>query len=233
MVSFLANEEVFEERPIGGRPFGTAGVKSAGDFVYLMRWVNGADLSDTWSAQVGFSGLYGPNATGPDGQTWIYGTDWVLKWRPLVSNNGWPFVRIEGEVMARSYQADSFFGCAEPVPDGEDCEEVLDLGSTTLSDWGTYVQALWGFRRPWAAGLRYEYAGGSGESVGPYDGREGDPFRDDRHRLSPLLVFYPSEFSRIRLQYNYDRADFSSQSANHTVWLGLEFGLGPHAAHSF
>jgi hypothetical protein len=46
-------------------------------------------------------------------------------------------------------------------------------------------------------------------------------------------VFYPSEFSRIRLQYNYDRAEFSSQGTNHTVWLGLEFGLGPHAAHGF
>ncbi|HEX2483909.1 MAG TPA: hypothetical protein VHQ66_01325, partial [Myxococcota bacterium] len=89
------------------------------------------------------------------------------------------------------------------------------------------------FRRPWAAGLRYEYASGSGESVGPYDGRENDPFRDDRHRVSPLLVFYPSEFSRIRLQYDYDRAQFSSQSSNHTVWLGLEFGIGPHAAHAF
>jgi hypothetical protein len=233
MVSFLANDEVFEERPIGGRPFGTEGLHDAGDLVYLMRWVNGGDLTDTWSAQVGVSGLYGANATGPDGETWIYGADWVLKWQPLISDRGWPFVRIEGEVMARSYRADSFSGCAEDVEDGEGCEDALALGSETLRDWGTWAQVLWGFRRPWAAGLRYEVAGGSGESVGPYDGRGGDPFRDDRHRLSPLLVFYPSEYSRIRLQYNYDRADFSAQSSNHTVWLGLEFGLGPHAAHAF
>ena len=98
MVSFLANEEVFEERPIGGRPFGTEGLHDAGDLVYLVRWVNGGDLSDTWSAQVGASAVYGPNATGPDGHTWIYGADWVAKWRPLVSDHGWPFVRIEGEV---------------------------------------------------------------------------------------------------------------------------------------
>jgi hypothetical protein len=233
MTSFLASDEVFEERPIGGRPFASDGTRKAGDFTYLMRWVNGGDLSDTWSAQVGLSGLYGPNASGDGGQTWIYGADWVLKWRPLVSDRGWPFVTIEGEVMARSYRADSFFGCAEEVEDGESCEDVLALGSETLRDWGTYAQVLWGFRRPWAAGLRYEYAGGSGESIGVYDGRQNDPFRDDRHRLSPLLVFYPSEFTRIRLQYNYDRAEFSSESSNHTVWLGLEFGLGPHAGHAF
>ena len=73
----------------------------------------------------------------------------------------------------------------------------------------------------------------SGASVGPYDGRSADPFRDDRQRIAPLLEYYPSEFSRFRLQYNYDRAQFSNERANHTVWLGLEFGIGPHAAHAF
>jgi hypothetical protein len=230
MTSFLANDEVFEERPIGGRPFGRDGFRDLGDLLYLVRWVNGGDLTDTWSAQVGVSFLNGPNATGPGGTTRIYGIDGVAKWKPLVSDHGWPFVKIEGELMKRDYRADSFFGCA----DGEaECEEPLALGGDTLRDWGGYAQILWGFRRPWAAGLRYEYASGSGRSVGPYDGRGADPFRDDRQRIAPLLVYYPSEFSRLRLQYNYDRSDFTEERANHTVWLGLEFGLGPHAAHGF
>ncbi len=230
MVSFNANDEVFEERPIGGRPFASDGTRGVADLVYLARWVNGGDLSDTWSTQVGVSYLHGPNATGPDGRTQIYGLDGVLKWRPLVSDHGWPFVKIEGEVLRRSYRADSFFGCEG---DEEECEEPLALSGKTLHDWGGYVQALWGFRRPWAAGLRYEYATGSGASVGIYDGRDADPFRDTRHRIAPLLAFYPSEFSRLRLQYNYDRSDFTEDGSNHTVWLGLEFGIGPHAAHSF
>jgi len=233
MTSFLASEEVFEERPVGGRPFASAGTRDANDFVYLARWVNGGDLSDTWSTQVGGSFLYGPNATGADGRTLIYGLDGVLKWRPLVSDRGWPFVKLEGEILYRDYRADSFLGCAEAPAEGQACGDVLALGSRTLRDFGGYLQALWGFRRPWAAGIRYEYASGSGASVGIYDGRSGDPYRDDRHRIAPLLVYYPSEFARLRLQYDYDRADFSEQGANHTVWLGLEFGLGPHAAHSF
>ena len=229
MTSFLANDEVFEERPIGGRPFGRDGMRDLGDLLYLLRWVNGGDLSDTWSTQVGVSFLSGPNATGPDGTTRIYGVDGVLKWKPLVSDHGWPFVKIEGELMKRDYHADSFFGCAGDEP----CSEPLALGSKTLRDWGGYAQILWGFRRPWAAGLRYEYASGSGASVGPYAGRSADPYRDDRRRIAPLLVYYPSEFARLRLQYDYDRSDFTEQRANHTVWLGLEFGLGPHAAHGF
>jgi hypothetical protein len=230
LVSFDASEEVFEERPIGGRPFASAGTRGVGDLVYLARWVNGGDLSDTWSTQVGVSYLHGPNATGADGRTQIYGIDGVLKWRPLVSDSGWPFVKLEGELLRRAYRADSFFGCEDGA--GE-CEEPLALSSTTLRDWGGYVQALWGFRRPWAAGLRYEYASGTGASVGVYEGRDADPFRDTRHRIAPLLVFYPSEFSRLRLQYNYDRAEFSQEHSNHTVWLGLEFGIGSHAAHAF
>ena len=230
MTSFLANDEVFEERPIGGRPFTDESLRDLGDLLYLVRWVNGGDLSDTWSAQVGVSFLNGPNATGTDGTTRIYGIDGVAKWKPLVSDHGWPFVKIEGELMKRDYHADSFFGC----PGGaSECEDPLALGSQTLRDWGGYALLLWGFRRPFAAGLRYEYASGSGESVGPYDGRSADPFRDNRQRIAPLLVYYPSEFSRLRLQYNYDRAEFTDARANHTVWLGLEFGLGPHAAHGF
>jgi hypothetical protein len=133
-------------------------------------------------------------------------------------------------VIRRDYHADAFFGCADGAAE---CDEPLSLSSKTLHDWGAYAQVLWGFRRPWAAGIRYEYASGSGASVGPYDGRGADPFRDDRQRIAPLLVYYPSEFARLRLQYNYDRSDFSREAANHTVWLGLEFGIGPHAAHAF
>jgi outer membrane murein-binding lipoprotein Lpp len=230
MVSFDASDEVFEERPVGGRPFASEGTRSGNDLVYNARWVNGGDLSETWSTQVGVSYLYGPNATGNDGRTQIYGIDGVLKWIPLVSDRGWPFVKLEGELMRRHYRADSFSGCADGE---EECEEPLALSGETLRDWGAYAQLLWGFRRPWAAGVRYEYATGSGDSVGMFDGRSSDPFRDDRHRISPLLVFYPSEFSRLRLQYNYDRADFSEHDANHTLWLGLEFGIGPHAAHAY
>ena len=58
-----------------------------------------------------------------------------------------------------------------------------------------------------------------------------DIYRGDRTRLSPVLTWYPSEFSKIRLQYNYDQGQhFSDQ---HSVWLQFEFMLGAHAAHKF
>jgi outer membrane murein-binding lipoprotein Lpp len=233
MYSFNSSDEAFEERAIGGRPFESAGTRSFDDMVYLLRWVNGVDLSDTWTGQLGLSGLYGPNATGSDGETWIYGADFVLKWIPLTSNRGWPFVKLEGEIMQRRYEADSFFGCLDP--DEDPCTPVA-LPTETLDDWGGFLQALWGFRRGWSIGLRGEYATGSGGSNAALEyARSEDPFRDDRLRISPLLVFQPSEFSRIRLQYNWDKADFldGSDDPAHSVWLGFEWLFGSHPAHAF
>ena len=219
MSSFLANEEFFEERPIGGRPFVNRDVRSLKDLTYLTRWVNSWNVSDTITTKSGLSGLFGPNASGPDGHTRIYGADLKLTWRPTTSFRGWPFFLWQSEVMGRDYAADRF-------SDG-----VTDLPRKTLRDWGLYTQALYGFSYGWAAGLRYELATGSGASVLAYNGRDADPFRDDRHRISPLLAWHPSEFSRIRLQYNYDRADHLERQDAHSVWLGVEFLYGTHSAH--
>jgi hypothetical protein len=235
MTSFLASEETFEERPIGGRPFDSQGTQSFDDLVYLLRLVNGFDLGETWAAQVGVSGLYGPNATGGAGRTWIYGADWVLKWTPLSSDRGWPFVTIEGELARRSYHADSFFGCVDP--DTDPCTDPVSLDSETFTDWGGYLQALWGFRRGWSVGLRGEYATGNDDVYEPgsfYATRSQDPFRGNRVRISPLLVFQPSEFSRFRLQYNADNADFlTGDDDAQSVWIGVEFLIGSHPAHRF
>jgi hypothetical protein len=234
MLSFDASDEAFEERPIGGRPFASAGTRSMDDMVYLLRWVNGTDFSETWTGQLGVSGLFGPNATGSQGETWIYGADFVLKWTPLTSDRGWPFVRLEGELMQRRYRADAFTGCLDP--DEDPCLDPVDLASETLDDWGGFLQALWGFRRGWSVGLRGEYATGSGGNDADLDYlRDEDPFRDDRVRVSPLLVYQPSEFSRIRLQYNWDHADFldGGDDPAHGVWLGFEFLFGSHPAHAF
>jgi hypothetical protein len=235
MMSFLANDEVFEERGVGGRPFADVSVGSPDDLVQLLRWVNGFDISDTLSGQLGLSGLRGPNASGSDGRTRIYGADLVVKWRPLRTDRGWPFLVFESELLRRSYRADAFFGC--PGDDPTACGTPLFVPEDTLRDWGLYTQLLWGFRRNWAMGVRYEYATGDGMSfnieTGRFVSQQQDPFRDDRHRVSPLLVWHPSEFSRLRMQYNYDRADHVDGKDAHSFWAGIEFLFGAHPAHSY
>lgn len=233
LMSFLANEKVFEERPIGGRPFTNRQVKSPGDLLYLARWANSWNVTDEITSVLGVSGLFGPNATGQDGYTQIYGTDLKVTWRPVNNFRGWPFLLWQSELMGRWYKADRFLNASDP-------DNIIDLPLKTLLDWGIYAQALYGFSYRWAAGLRYEYASGEQPSVLVFNGRSRDPFRDNRLRLSPVLVWHPTEFSRIRLQYNYDRAEHlafdglgSRDRDAHSVWAGFEISYGAHAAHKY
>ncbi len=205
---------------IGGRPLIDRPVANLGDLLYLTRLENGFSITDSVYGKVGASALFGPNATGLDTRTTIYGLDVAAKWVPSDNFRGYPFFLFESEVMRRRYQA-----AAVPAETG-----VPSLPATTLYDWGFYAQALYGFTYPWAAGVRVEYAGGSGQSVG---GRAADPFRGNRFRLSPLLTWRPTEFSRIRLQYNYDDAQFLPDRTAHSVWLGFDILYGFHPAHTF
>jgi outer membrane receptor protein involved in Fe transport len=108
--------------------------------------------------------------------------------------------------------------------------EALDSGDpdrNNLHDWGFYTQALWGFRPGWVAGLRLEHADASGGDTA------ADPFRDSRWRVSPNLTWHPTEFSKVRLQYNRDWAEHLTDKSADTVWLQLEYSLGSHFAHTF
>jgi hypothetical protein len=228
-VSFLDSES-----GIGGRPAVDSEVHNLSDLLYLARTANAWDLSSEWTALLGFSGLYGANSTGPDATTFIYGTDLTMKWRPTANFRGWPFLVWQTEVMLRDYTADRFVAGSEPEP--EENEFPNNLPGGILRDYGFYSYLLWGFAHPWAAGLRAEYATGSGRSVmdGELVSRQLDPLRGDRLRISPMLVYQPSEFSRIRLQYNYDNAKFLPGDGNaSSVWLGAEVLYGTHPAHKY
>jgi hypothetical protein len=179
------------------------------DLLYSARWLNGLDLSDTVSMNLGFSGLRGPNASGFNTDTTIYGADLYLKWQPAQTQRGFPFAAWHTELLNRRYETDD----------------------ATLKDWGGFTQALWGFTPGWVAGLRLEYAEASG-GAGSYD-ISADARRANRTRLSPNLTWYPTEYSKLRLQYNRDWAEHLPEKDAHALWLQMEFSLGAHAAHTF
>lgn len=181
-----------------------------GDLLYSARWLNGFDLSDTVSMNLGISGLRGPNASGNSTDTDIVGADWYLKWQPAYSQRGFPFVSWHTEVLRRRYEA------GDP---GDPTQE-------TLEDWGLFTQALWGFKPGWVAGLRWEYAAADGDTA-------ADPLRDTRKRFSPNLTWYPTEYSKLRLQYDRDWIEHSPERTADTLWLQVEFSLGSHTAHEF
>ena len=180
------------------------GARGFGDLLFSARWLNGVDVSDTLSANLGVSALRGPNATGTNTDTAIYGVDVYLKWRPQQNQRGFPFVAWQTELLARNYETPA----------------------DTLEDNGGYTQLLWGFKPGWVTGLRAEYAAGT-------PGDAADPLRDRRWRVSPNLSWYPTEFSRLRVQYNRDFAQHLPDEHADSVWMQYEYALGAHAAHTF
>jgi hypothetical protein len=239
--SFVSGE------PVGGRPAVARPTRGLKDLLYLARWEQFWDLSEETGFKLGANLLHGPNSTGNDGETWIYGVDWKLRWRPANNFRGWPFFLWQTEIHKRDYTASYYVpGAGAPPPSddhghshghshggGEETSQTLPeepLAGTILRDVGFYTQGLYGFRYGWAGGLRLEYASGKGASL---DGRQNDPLRDDRWRVSPLLVWHPTEYSRFRLQYNYDRARFLSERDAHSVWVGAEILYGAHPAHKY
>jgi TolA-binding protein len=189
-------------------------LRNPGDAVFVPRIASSFELTDNQTLVLGASAAFGPNDTGADARTEIYGVDAYWKWKPSDADAGFPFVSWQTELLYRRFDA------------GADPTAVPVLPAETLNDWGGYSQVLWGFKPRWVTGLRGEYASGNTAA-----NDAGDPFRGERYRVSPVLTFFPSEFSKIRLQYNYDHGEQFGDA--HSIWLQVEFMLGAHGAHKF
>ncbi|MBI3893407.1 MAG: hypothetical protein HY303_17960 [Candidatus Wallbacteria bacterium] len=206
-----------EENQIGGHAFGNFQDRGLRDLTYLTRLETSRDLSDEMTILMGGSFETGPNATGQDARTRIFGFDFYGKWKPLNNDHGWPFWSWQAEVLKRSYGA-----AASPLY----TDPTITLPNETLNDWGFYAQVMHGFKRQWTAGLRLDYANGDGANA-------LDPLRDRRWRVSPNITHYFSEFSKLRYQYDFDVAEHLGDKPEHTFTVQYEVNFGAHGAHKF
>jgi len=184
-------------------------VHSASDLLFAPRYNASIDIGDTQTILVGTSGAFGPNSTGDGGYTRVGGIDFFWKWKSVRANKGFPFVKVQVEGMTRAYDA----AATDVYP-----EQVFH-------DHGAYAQVVWGVKPMWTVGARYGTVGGD----------VGDDPTDTRFlprkRASVMGTWYPTEYSKLRLQYSYD--DRTSLENAQSVWLQFEFLLGAHAAHKF
>lgn len=200
-----------------GRPTLDRNIRGLEDLLYVPRWINSFDLTDEQTFVLGSSAAFGPNDTGGISSTQIYGVDAFYKWKPSNASGGWPFVKWQSEAMYRQFEAG-------------DAHNNTVLPVEVFHDWGLYSQATWGFSKGWVAGLRGDYL------IQEKSRFTIDATRDNRWRISPNLTWYPTEFSKIRLQYNHDdtQPNPSIRAKNEeTIILQFEFLLGSHGAHKF
>src|SRR5216117_3721761 len=150
-------------------------VRGLQDFVWIPRFENSFNLSETQTVLAGVSGAFGSNETGANSRTQIYGADLLYKWKSSHAEGGFPFVKWQTEFMYRRFQAGH--GANDSFPVAE-----------TFHDWGLYSQVLWGFKKGWVAGIR-----------GDYVDLQDSGFTDDLDRQSRWRI--SANLSGIRLNF--------------------------------
>jgi hypothetical protein len=197
-------------------------IERLGELQFLLALKQFFALSDDWSLATGASGLtYAPPPDLGIDRTWIAGVDGYLKYRP-VGYASFTIVSLWAEWFLRR----------------------RDLPGTTLTDTGGFAQVFWRYAQRWAAAARYELGTPSWNSQGirEADCPDAAGLLDPQcavlqggsvwQRLAVNATFWPTEFSRVRLQGSLTLAGFEVR-ATYGLMLAFEFSVGPHGAHAF
>lgn len=202
----------------------TQTMRSIKDAVVLLRSNNFVSVTDDFLANFGASYAEGKNPQTTTSRTRIVGGDIYLKYR---KPDELAFIGLQAEILRRSY----------------------DTATQQANDWGWYAELTYrlpeGWER-WHVGLRYDWISATtcpvqdstlGGQETPTLGsaaaqNSANPNQGERWRVAPVVTFYPSEFSKLRFQYEYDHAPIfaNAQQAGH---VELEFLIGSHGAHKF
>ncbi len=208
-----------------GGQFPAAGAGHAGMGAWTAYLTLGDDIGFSGSWQAGLSYLDAraderlsgdPGAEDSfsgDSHLWI--ADAIWKWAP----NGDPTLRnfkLQGEFFWRDEDGDF-------TPNGG---TALPYSGRQR---GWYVQAVYQFMPQWRFGSRI--AGLNADDPGAaLAGGALDPLGHDPRDYSLMLDWSNSEFSRLRLQYTYDK---STRQANNAWTLQYIMSLGAHGAHTY
>ena len=196
--------------------------------LYIFHIANFFEVSEALGINLGGSFATGSNGTARDERSNLYGIDLFAKYRPL-KNNPYQEVMLQSEFMYLD----------------------ADTPEENLENWGWYAQLVYRFAQRFNAGFRFGIIDTDTPVTEEGEELEGDPsglftlVRTEEgeeeeamlgllgrtYRLSPMLTFNPSEFSRIRLEYDYLNQDFGENQ--HAIFLQFQYSLGAHGAHPF
>jgi hypothetical protein len=149
-----------------------------------------------------------------DGTSWFAGTDWIWRYdsaRPYGQGD----LTVQGEYIYRSETLDQV-NVVEPATSGSRQD-------------GLYAQIVYGVASRWTVGGRFD-------AVGLRNQVEGTTGRMDlgsATRLAANVTFNPTEFSRLRVQYNVGRVPDGDGARLHQVYVQFQMSLGVHGAHTF
>jgi hypothetical protein len=237
-VSVIMPTDLFVE--LGAEAFAGRKYPAGGEHQGIGSWVAfaniGGDISVSQSWQAGasywaadnmereYSGHdHGDAAETPlfEGDSKIIGLNAVYKWAPD-GNYRERHLKLQIEYFKR--EDDGNLTMLNSVP--------LETSTLDSKQGGWYAQATWRFARNWRAGIRYDMldSDNTGSDIDVLDqaGLVSDGYTPKR--ASIMAEWVPSEYSRLRLQYNRDD---SYQLPDDQVYLQYTFSIGSHGAHAF
>jgi hypothetical protein len=149
-----------------------------------------------------------------DGSTWFAGTDWIWRYdsaRPYGEGD----LTVQGEYIYRSKTLDP--------------ARLADVRESTSRQDGLYAQVVYGVAPRWTVGGRVEAIGLRNE----VEGLAGTMDLGSATRYSANVTFNPTEFSRLRVQYNDGRVSDAERGRSRQLHVQLQVSLGVHGAHPF
>ncbi len=215
--------------PAGGDP--RDGVNGYTGFLHL-----GGDVGLGGSWRLGLSHLKADadnRATGEDVTTLFTGdsdvsiADFVFKW----AQDGNPANRnlvFNAEYFHRKEDGNLEYDPDLVVPDNQ-------TSTYSGKQDGYYAQLIYQFIPRWRVGVRYDRLTADNAVSNPAAGTSLETLADnsfDPQRMSAMVDFSNSEFSRVRLQYNRDESRPGGEDDDQ-VFLQYILSLGAHAAHQF
>jgi hypothetical protein len=149
-----------------------------------------------------------------DGSAWFIATDWIWRY-DSARQYGERDLAVQGEYIYRSKTLD----LVSPA----------DVGESASRQDGLYAQIVYGVGPRWTAGVRFDAIGIRNE----VETVAGTTELGTTTRYSANVTFNPTEFSRLRVQYNYGRVPDAAGARIHQVYVQLQMSLGVHGAHAF
>ena len=157
-----------------------------------------------------------------DGDMGLWGLDLVYKYDSPRSYGAGDF-KLQSEYLYETKDLTVRYHETDPARVGE---------ARNFAEDGFYVQGVYGIAPRWQFGLRYDTVGlGINEKSG-----DGIPTEDmdSSGRWTTALTWNPTEFSRLRLQF--ERANVATEEGDEQVdifYLQYIMSMGSHGAHKF
>jgi hypothetical protein len=164
------------------------------------------------------------NAFTGSSETWV--ADATLKWTPTGDTRR-RMLKLQAEYLRRTESGSLAFDTTG--------EGLSDSYRSTQDGW--YVQGTYQFMPRWRVGLRYDDLDSGTTRIGLV--RDGELLAADfplllpasPSRVTTMIDWSPSEFSRLRAQYAWD--DARDAETDRQLLIQYIYAIGAHGAHKF